>query len=350
MTTQPHPNKLRRRLERALLVAGTAGVTVWLCHLTMFTVGQSWDNWVFERQSRGETATVQAYVNEQRHKITDEVRSWLGLAPPARRPLPQRGGLVPPPAPSGNQLIGRLSIPRLQVKTTVREGTSERTLSLATGHIRGTTLPGQNGNVGVAGHRDTFFQGLADIRLSDVVEFETRDARYGYEVVSTDVVRPDAVEVLRPGRYPELTLVTCYPFDYIGSAPERFIVKARQVSQTPLRRRMSEAPPPPPPSAPPEIRPAALPEAPPGKGRVPFHISRHHSGQVVPGISVGVTEVDAAERRVDGWVWVMPDRRTLWLRGHPPKEPLVFYQDGERRQLVIASVTSEAASGYLLMR
>ncbi|MFN0164927.1 MAG: class D sortase [Bryobacteraceae bacterium] len=365
MTRETPSGRLTRWLERTLLVMGTAAVGVWLTYLAMFTLGQSWDNWVFERESQGEGAAVTDYIREQQNRISGAIQSWLGLSALERRPLPQRGQPAHPSTPPNDGLIGRLTIPRLQVMTTVREGTTERTLALATGHIRGTTLPGQNGNVGVAGHRDTFFQGLAKIRVNDLIEFETREARYGYEVVSTDVVKPDAVDVLRAGRYPELTLVTCYPFDYIGSAPDRFIVKARQVSQYPLRQTLAEArrqqpsdreqspkmEKPPEVEQPPEkqILPAVAGAADP-PGRVAFQIIKGHSGQVAPGISVGVTDVDVAARRVDGWVWVMPDRRTVWLRDHRAKEPLIFYQDGERRELMIGSVTASAASGYLLRR
>src|SRR5262249_28815741 len=119
--------------------------------------------------------------------------------------------------------------------TTVREGTSEGTLFLAAGHIRGTSLPGQPGNAAVAAHRDTLFSALGNVRMSDRIQFENIDGKYTYEVRTITVVKPDDVSVLKPSRTPELTLVTCYPFDYIGSAPDRFVVKARQVSQSPAK-------------------------------------------------------------------------------------------------------------------
>jgi sortase A len=127
-------------------------------------------------------------------------------------------------------LLGRLTIPRLNLTEMVREGAQESTLSLALGHIPGTALPGQRGNVGVAGHRDKIFRGLRDVQKDDLIRFETLDGTYLYRVQETEIVMPDQVSVLRASQHPELTLVTCYPFYYVGSAPQRFIVKAREVS------------------------------------------------------------------------------------------------------------------------
>jgi sortase A len=116
----------------------------------------------------------------------------------------------------------------------VREGIDGKTLQLAVGHIPSTALPGQAGNVGVAGHRDTFFRGLKDLRATDEIQFSTSTGTFSYEVESLMVVEPDNVEVLAASTTNTLTMVTCYPFSYIGNAPKRFIVKARQVSpQTP---------------------------------------------------------------------------------------------------------------------
>jgi sortase A len=83
--------------------------------------------------------------------------------------------------------------------------------------------------VGIAGHRDTLFRGLRNIRKNDLVEVETLRGKYLYQVESTQIVKPTDVSVLQAANYPQLTLVTCYPFYFVGSAPDRFIVKARQV-------------------------------------------------------------------------------------------------------------------------
>ena len=115
----------------------------------------------------------------------------------------------------------------------VREGIGRNTLQLAIGHIPATALPGQAGNVGVAGHRDTFFRGLKDLRSKDEIQFSTLSGDFTYEVESLMIVEPDNVGVLAPSSENVLTLVTCYPFTYIGAAPQRFIVRAA-LSRSPL--------------------------------------------------------------------------------------------------------------------
>ncbi len=132
--------------------------------------------------------------------------------------------------PASTALIGRLSVRRLNLSAMVREGIDRKTLALAVGHIPATALPGQAGNVGVAGHRDTFFRGLKDLRTKDEIQFSTLSGDFKYVVESLLIVEPDNVGVLAPSSENVLTLVTCYPFSYIGSAPKRFVVRARQVS------------------------------------------------------------------------------------------------------------------------
>lgn len=132
-------------------------------------------------------------------------------------------------APGKGAVVGLIEIPRLGVSAVVAEGTDEGTLRHAVGHIDNTALPGQGGNVGIAGHRDTFFRPLRNIRPNDIILLITPRARYRYRVTSTRVVTPDAVEVLAPSTSEALTLVTCYPFYYVGSAPDRFIVRAERI-------------------------------------------------------------------------------------------------------------------------
>jgi sortase A len=112
----------------------------------------------------------------------------------------------------------------------VRKGVDANTLRLAVGHIPTTALPGQAGNVGVAGHRETFFRGLKDFKAKDAIQFSTLNGRFNYEVESLTIVEADNVGVLAPSGENSLTMVTCYPFSYIGPAPKRFVVRARQVS------------------------------------------------------------------------------------------------------------------------
>lgn len=126
------------------------------------------------------------------------------------------------------EMIGRLEIPRVNVSVIVLEGADSSVLDVAAGHIPGTALPGLSGNVGIAAHRDTFFRSLREIRVRDRLSFKTPAGIFQYAVESTEVVEPSDTGVLRQNAGEELTLVTCYPFNYIGSAPKRFIVHARQ--------------------------------------------------------------------------------------------------------------------------
>lgn len=125
--------------------------------------------------------------------------------------------------------IGRLSIPRLGLSTIVVEGAGEHDLDVAVGHIPGTSLPGEAGNTGIAGHRDTFFRPLRFVRTNDVISLTTSSGEYQYRVVSTEIVTPDDVRVLYPTKTEVLTLVTCYPFFFVGPAPRRFIVRAQRL-------------------------------------------------------------------------------------------------------------------------
>ncbi len=145
-------------------------------------------------------------------------RTWKGGSASATRAEVKDSGL-----------IGRLEIPRLGMQAIVAEGTDSGTLRRAVGHVPMTSLPGEEGNVALAGHRDSFFRPLRLVQLGDRVRMTTPDGVFTYRVESKLVVRPGDSEVLAPSETPTLTLITCYPFQYVGSAPDRFIVRARQV-------------------------------------------------------------------------------------------------------------------------
>jgi sortase A len=130
--------------------------------------------------------------------------------------------------PRHGDIIGRLEIPRIRVSVTVLEGTDLRLLRDGAGHVQGTALPGTIGNVGIAAHRDTFFRPLREIRQSDIILLTTLQGVFQYRVEGMEIVDPNDVKVLGRTKHAELTLVTCYPFYYLGSAPKRFIVHARQ--------------------------------------------------------------------------------------------------------------------------
>ena len=130
------------------------------------------------------------------------------------------------PAPAAGTLLGRLEAPSVKMSTNVLEGSDDGTLSRGAGHIEDTPFPGQAGNIGIAGHRDTVFRPLRHIKVGDPLNLTTADRTYRYRISKTLIVGPDDVFVLNPTEQPTLTLVTCYPFDFIGHAPKRFIVQA----------------------------------------------------------------------------------------------------------------------------
>ena len=132
-------------------------------------------------------------------------------------------------SPAHGEVLGRLEIPRLAVSVIVVEGVDEGDLKKAAGHVPGTALPGHAGNVGIAAHRDTFFRPLRRIQRNDMVILSMAEGDYRYRVASTNVVPAEAIQVLNPTANESLTLVTCFPFDFIGAAPKRFIVRAERV-------------------------------------------------------------------------------------------------------------------------
>jgi sortase A len=131
--------------------------------------------------------------------------------------------------PVADALIGRIEVRRLGLSAMVVEGTTTLALRRAAGHITSTGMPGAPGNVAIAAHRDTFFRPLRNIHKNDIITLTTVGAEYRYRVVSTKVVDPGDVSVLNPSDDEILTLVTCYPFFFVGSAPERFVVRAERI-------------------------------------------------------------------------------------------------------------------------
>jgi len=160
------------------------------------------DTWIFERQAI---------------RVFDRVQL-------------QPASLAGPGMGAMSGLVGRMEIPRLGISVAIAEGTDAFTLRRAAGHILGTALPGRSGNVGIAGHRDTLFRPLRNIRQNDVILLTTLQGEYRYRVVSTKVASPNDIAVLTPDGNEILTLVTCFPFYLVGPAPDRFIVRAQRVS------------------------------------------------------------------------------------------------------------------------
>lgn len=132
-------------------------------------------------------------------------------------------------AGTGGAPLGRIEIRAIGLAAMIMEGADAQTLRRAVGHIPGTPLPGRQGNVGITGHRDTFFRPLRNIRKDDEIRVTTLEGTYRYQVDSIRVVEPEETEVLDNSDAATLTLVTCYPFYFVGPAPKRFIVRAHRV-------------------------------------------------------------------------------------------------------------------------
>lgn len=180
-------------------------------------------------------ASLAQQEQQQRATLPGDPGSPRGPARPgAAAPGPDSSGAAPaepPPALRTGDVVGRLEVPRVGVSVMVLEGDDDGTLSQAAGHIPDTDLPGaSDGNVGIAGHRDTFFRPLKDIKKGDEIRLTTAHGTYRYAVDSIRIVKPEEVEVLDPVDHPVLTLVTCYPFYYVGHAPNRYIVQAREIA------------------------------------------------------------------------------------------------------------------------
>jgi len=173
------------------------------------------DAWLFQRR---ESRELERLLRERRAASAVAPQPVLAAIPTAV------------PAAEAGSLIGRIEIPRLLLSVVVVEGVDKTSLRRAVGHIPRTALPGAAGNVGLAGHRDTFFRPLKDIKIEDEIQVSTLNGTFKYKVVSLRIVDPENVGVLAPSGENVLTLVTCYPFYFVGPAPKRWIVRAKQVS------------------------------------------------------------------------------------------------------------------------
>jgi sortase A len=218
--------------EWIFLLLGLVALDCYVWINTSSVLDQAYQDWAFDQSLRGLKPGVLGFVRDETRGL------WIGRASESQPIAESPAAAVPAPepsetAPEPNAVIGRLEIPRLDLSVMVREGADEGTLRRAVGHIPGTALPGTIGNVGLAGHRDTFFRALRNVRANDTIELQTTHGAYRYLVKSTKIVTPRDVSVLAASGGDTLTLVTCYPFYYVGSAPKRFIVHATQVAAIP---------------------------------------------------------------------------------------------------------------------
>jgi sortase A len=166
------------------------------------------------------------YQVRESRRFASEVKSGALINPPSLSTKPRQVAATVPKLQK-DAILGELKIPRLGVDTLVFEGADTATMRWGAGHIPYTATPDNpHGNVGIAAHRDTYFRPLRNIRANDIIILQTLGGVYRYRVQSTKIVAPDDVDVLDDNGQPALTLVTCYPFHYLGSAPNRFIVRA----------------------------------------------------------------------------------------------------------------------------
>jgi len=181
------------RSGQGLLIVGALALGYALLSLVRADSFQAYQNWVFER-------SLETGANFSQTSV-----------------------------PKPHSVVGRLEVPSLDLSVMILEGVEESELQLGAGHVPGTDLPGGAGNVVIAGHRDTFFRPLRELRRNDILTLTTLGGSERYVVESMRITRPDDLAVLERGPEPVLTLITCYPFSYIGSAPERFVVRARKL-------------------------------------------------------------------------------------------------------------------------
>lgn len=175
------------------------------------------------------TVDERTFQAAQSARLEALVQERLAHPPAAAAAAPR-----PRRVPRAGEPIGRLEIPAVGVTGMVTPGTDDGALRRGIGWIEGTALPGEPGNVALAAHRDTFFRGLRKVRLHDRIALRTPDGTFEYRIDDLRVVSPTDLGVLAPREQPALTLITCYPFDYIGSAPLRFVVHASQVGTAAL--------------------------------------------------------------------------------------------------------------------
>ena len=192
-----------RWLERVLLTLGFLLVGLWFKNDT-------------EARAFRSTETTKLEVARLSGEFTD---------------APSRGFSKEPWCPRALEsgVFGRIEIPRLGISALIAEGTGPAQLNRAVGHIATTVFPGRPGNCALAGHRDSFLRGLGEVRENDVIRIDTLQDTYLYKVEWGAVVEPHRIDVLDATAAPSLTLITCYPFAFVGPAPQRFVVRARQV-------------------------------------------------------------------------------------------------------------------------
>jgi sortase A len=193
----------RRAVERSMFA--TAAVSLTYCAWTLVDAAQ------FERT--------------QERRLNVLAADAFG----PHKPVAAHGAVSTRKETQQSGLIGRLELERLGLTAIVSEGIGSRTLRRSVGHVPGSAFPGENGNVVLAAHRDRHFRPLRKVRVGDLVRLTTPDGSFDYRVEFTQIVEAESTELVSDLAAPVLTLVTCYPFYFVGDAPQRFVVRARLV-------------------------------------------------------------------------------------------------------------------------
>lgn len=218
-----------RCCESVLMAGGIVLLAVYIFFRMHAWLFQAYDSWSFDqvlKEQKGEehaSSPVERSWTRREFETRPEVADYRDWAP--SRTLSHEKSLKR----NLRGVIGRLLIPSLKLNVMVLEGTDPWTLNRAVGHIESTSLPGQPGNVAISAHRDGYFRNLGRMGKGDEISIVTPDRIYKYAVQSTEIVNPEDIGVLASSNQPVLTLVTCFPFYFVGEAPQRFIVKARLV-------------------------------------------------------------------------------------------------------------------------
>jgi len=210
-------NKNSRVLERLLLAAGFVLLTICAVALLQRVVSSRLALWQFDRAQAASAHDNRSTSNQPKPEPAVDFSLWA-----EKRIQAYKDSLLSKTDPP----LAVLQINKLGIRVPVFEGTDDLTLNRGAGWIFGTTKPGEAGNIGIAGHRDGFFRGLKDISEGDEIDLATVAAKTTYIVDQIEIVGPADVHVLGPRRVPSITLVTCYPFYFVGDAPKRFIVHA----------------------------------------------------------------------------------------------------------------------------
>jgi sortase A len=207
---------LLNRIERLLFILGLLLMGIYLgAYLHRSVLSRLELKWFQDLQGERSVATAGQFPPDTRFKLNFSLWSEKRIAAYEQ----SLAKYIDPP-------LAVLRISKVQLEVPVIEGTDDLVLNRAVGHIAGTVRPGEEGNIGIAGHRDGFFRVLKDVVPGDTIELVTPSRTDTFVVEQILLVNPDDVSVLQPRSVSSLTLVTCYPFYYVGSAPQRYIVKA----------------------------------------------------------------------------------------------------------------------------